>query len=115
MAIGGILLTLALIFALGHDLEKQIPVIGAFSIAILRIMPAANRMITQFNILKYGGVAMEAIYDDLKGLPLDSDVPETQITEPLVLRDELKIENCILRSQEQCASLKSLIFYVKKI
>ena len=93
IAIGGILLTLAVIFALELNLGEQIPVIGAFSIAILRIMPSANRIITQFNILKLGIVSMEAIYDDLKDLPTVSDVPETHKVKPIVLKRELRVEN----------------------
>ena len=93
IALGGILLTLTTIFALGYDLGKLFPVIGAFSIAILRIMPSANRIITQFNILKLGIVSMEAIYDDLKALPTVSEVPETQKVNPIVLKRELRVEN----------------------
>ncbi|HJN26175.1 MAG TPA: ABC transporter ATP-binding protein [Rhodospirillales bacterium] len=93
LAVGGILLSLVVILVLEYDLAKLIPVIGAFSIAILRIMPSANRIITQFNSLKQGIVAMETIYDDIKDLPLISDVPKTPAKEPMTLGNELRIEN----------------------
>ena len=93
LVIGGVLLTLVLNFSLGHDLEKQIPLIGAFSIAILRLMPSANRTITQLNTLRLGTAAMEVIYDDLKNIPKELPTLESHSVEPLVLRNELKIEN----------------------
>jgi ATP-binding cassette, subfamily B, bacterial PglK len=92
-AIGGILLFLAVFLALGKDLEEQIPVIGAFSLAVIRVLPIATRIITQFNLVKHGVAAMELVYEDLSGLPRESDPIAQENVQPMALNSELRIEN----------------------
>jgi len=92
-AVGGILLTLALTLAFGTDLTTQIPVIGAFCLAVIRVLPIATRIITQVNLMKHGIAAMGVVYEDLNDLPTEFQAFSERPTVPFKLDRELKIEN----------------------
>jgi len=93
VAMGGILLTLATIMATGHSLTQHIPVIGAFSLALIRVLPMATRIITQANLIKHGSAAMDIVYDDLVTMPTEAIDTDQSDVKPTSMQRELRVEN----------------------
>jgi ATP-binding cassette, subfamily B, bacterial PglK len=93
VAIGGMLLTLAGILALGGGLGHHIPVIGAFCLALIRVLPMATRIITQVNLMKHGSAAMDIVYGDLVLLPEKNTETASPQTPIISIQRELRVEN----------------------
>ena len=93
LAIGGILLTLAVILSTGESLTPHIPIIGAYCLALIRVLPIATRIITQLNLMKHGVTAMNLVYPDLARLPDESYTGVSHMKVPRRLAHELRLEN----------------------
>lgn len=52
--------------AQGGDLTEVVSGLGLFAYAVLRVLPAVNRMLAAVNNMKYGTAAIDNVYDDLR-------------------------------------------------
>jgi len=93
LAIGGILLTLAAILLRGDELTELIPLLGVFSLAVIRVLPTVSRIITQVNNLKMGAASLETVYDDLRKMPPKQEAGATVEATRIDMSRELQIEN----------------------
>lgn len=71
------------------SLVDAISVLGLFSYAVLRIMPAANRMVSSVNMFKFGAAAVDNVYNDLF---IDRADPH-QPTESINFKESLVVED----------------------
>lgn len=61
----GLLISVIMYAAYSHkDMKMIIPVITLFSLALYRILPSINRMISSFNNILFASKALEVVYDD---------------------------------------------------
>ncbi|MHA1598901.1 MAG: ABC transporter ATP-binding protein [Alphaproteobacteria bacterium] len=100
IAIGGILLTLTIILSSGRDLGELIPLLGVFSLALIRVLPTVSRIIAQINNLKIGIAALDTIYDDLRDLPPEQTTASPDAVKTIGLRRELTIEGLSFAYEE---------------
>lgn len=70
----------------------QVAVLGLFAYAILRVMPAMNRIVSSLNYLRFGTAAVMNVTNDLSELERRAR-PLTESVEPLRLDDEIAVYN----------------------
>jgi ATP-binding cassette subfamily C protein len=47
--------------------ERSLPILGLFAYAVLRLMPALNRIVSSLNVLRFSGAAVRHVHHDLLG------------------------------------------------
>ena len=75
LMIGGLCIALAVIAVSGEQLSEIIPLLGLFTVAGMRLMPSANRIITAYNGLKFSMPAIDILYQTLNDNSV-SDQPD---------------------------------------
>lgn len=80
--------------AQGGDLSEVVSGLGLFAYAVLRVLPAVNRMLAAVNNMKYGTAAIDNVYDDLRHAEAPSLAPPASV--PLrrtVLKEEVEFHH----------------------
>jgi ATP-binding cassette, subfamily B, bacterial PglK len=65
---GGMLLLILYIMSDGGTLATALPIIALYAFAGYRLMPAIQKIYSSIAILRFAGPAIDALYDDIKGL-----------------------------------------------
>jgi ATP-binding cassette, subfamily B, bacterial PglK len=52
----------------GSSTQSSLALLGLFAYAVLRVMPAINRLVANFGVIRFGGAAVDQIVDDLHEL-----------------------------------------------
>ena len=71
VALVGLSLLLFIMLMRNFNINSIIPIVGVFAAAAFRIMPSVNRIIGQFQILRYGMPIINKIYKDITLINLD--------------------------------------------
>ncbi len=98
VSIAGILLYVAISVIAGVNLNTLLPLISAFALAAMRLLPSVNRVNTYMANIAYYEPALNYIYDNVNVLKLrEQEVYQLQnsgkIDEKLTLKDEISLEH----------------------
>ena len=87
-------LSLLLFTMLMQDLKINniIPVIGVFAAAAFRIMPSVNRIIGQFQIIRYGMPIINKIYKEITQINFEENYLNIS-DEKILFKDKIQLEN----------------------
>lgn len=82
--------------AFAGDVEGTLPVVGLFAYAVLRLLPALNRIVTNVNTIRFSSAAVADVHEDVttQQVPAAADV---QGGDGLVLTDALRLEDVAYR------------------
>jgi len=98
VAIGGILLYIAISLMAGGKMEDMLPMVSAFALAAVRLLPSVNRLNTYMANIAYFEPALNYIYDNVDALDLQKihedkgeeealALPEVTLKEKIELSD----------------------------
>ncbi|MCI6066029.1 ABC transporter ATP-binding protein/permease [bacterium] len=94
VCIGGMLSIVAVMLANGAEVESLIAQISAFSVAAVRLMPAANRVNTYLNQMAFYRPCLDNIYENLEltrvnveSISLESGKDKLELREKIELKD----------------------------
>lgn len=73
IAFGAILVLSLFLMATREDLGAVLPLLGLYAFAGYRLLPAAQHIFQSVSSLRFGGPAVDTIYEDLVGLPPDEE------------------------------------------
>ena len=65
---GGMILVILYLMSEGGTLATALPIIALYAFAGYRLMPAIQKIYSSIAILRFAGPAIDALYDDIKGL-----------------------------------------------
>lgn len=65
MGLGGVLLLALVLMVSTKDIGTVLPILGLYALAGYKLIPAAQKIYEGFARLRYGGAAVDVIYDDL--------------------------------------------------
>ena len=105
LAFGGIIvLTLVLVTQNGGvengAIEKALPTLGLYAFAGYRLLPTMQTMYASFSALRFGGAAVDAVYDDLQKIRNTSEeLPKTSVT-PLGITNNVAFQSVSYRYPE---------------
>ena len=92
----GMIAYLLILILTGQDASDMMSIIAAFGLAVVRLMPCANRINNQINNIAYFEPAFMGVADNLKQ-EIDSKIIEIEAFEPakekLPVRDKISLEN----------------------
>jgi ATP-binding cassette subfamily C protein len=88
----------------GSSTQESLPILGLFAYAVLRIMPALNRMVSNIGMVQFGAAAVGHVAADL-GEDHRRDGPHVgvSLSTPFRLQKELKVEHVSLCFAERGA------------
>lgn len=97
LAFGGIIiLTLVLVARNGGvesgGIASSLPTLGLYAFAGYRLLPTMQTMYASFATLKYGGAAVEVVYDDMNQIDTSATLPKT-IAPPLNFSKSVAFKN----------------------
>ena len=80
---------------LGTELEYFVPVLSAFAVAAIRMLPSFNRISSYISALLYNRSAIDSIYHDLKEIEImeRSDEKEEGFSEPICFSNKIQIKD----------------------
>jgi ABC-type multidrug transport system fused ATPase/permease subunit len=87
VAFGGMLLLVLYLMVSSGDFTSAIPIVAVYALAGYRLMPALQQVYASISQLRFAGPAIEALHEDLVGLPQ----PPLQIN----IEGKLKLERLI--------------------
>ena len=92
LTIGVILVTVSVILIRGLDLNSLLPTLGVFALAAVRVMPSINRITAQSNTVRFGGPAVEVVFEDIVELSKPrlydgTTTPATPMNDSLTLKE----------------------------
>lgn len=99
VAIVGILLYVGVSMAMGVDMKSLLPLISAFALAAMRLLPSVNRINTYMANIAYYEPALNYIYENVntkdlaKQEELDRLRLENPNTTPITLKKEIRLSN----------------------
>lgn len=107
--IGFSLLIGALLFTIiqGEQVNKIIPVITLFSLAMYRLLPSANRILSCYNVMQFYAKTLDLIYEDY-----DMDIQKLG-DEPVEFKNAITIENLSFKYKDTNI-LESISLKIKK-
>lgn len=117
LAFGGIIiLTLVLVANNGGvesgALENSLPLLGVYAFAGYRLLPIMQAIYASLATLKFGGAAVDAVYDDLIGNNAPTKLPKNKVS-PLVLTKSISFKDInYLYPGSKEDSLKDITFEV---
>lgn len=93
IAIGGILLYLAVVVAGGGDMGALLPQLSLFAVAAFKLLPSVNALYTNYGNVMYNKASVDLIYHDIKEVQdvTDEAVMETEV-EKLCFEREITID-----------------------
>ena len=95
--VGGIVLLIIVKILIGADPASLVSMLGVLALAVVRLMPSVNRMISCFNTIKFNMPLFDAMYDDLMHVKNVKTMEETKqavkVIEPLPFNNELVINH----------------------
>lgn len=68
LSVSAMLSSIAIMIAMGNDVNMMIPSLSAFAMAAVRLMPSANRMLTYINGISYYEPALDKLVDSLEDI-----------------------------------------------
>jgi ABC-type multidrug transport system fused ATPase/permease subunit len=92
-----ILAFLALREATQDGAVGSLAILGLFAYAVLRLMPALNRMVANVNTLRFAEAAVRDVHEDLLRLEHLTPLPLEVAAEPLGLRREIRLSDVSFR------------------
>ena len=72
------------------DLQEALPVVGVFTVAIVRLMPSVRRVVHDLNCVRFHLAAVETVHDELELLAPWIEAADRPPAEPLRLREALE-------------------------
>lgn len=95
VSIAAMLLFVAFMLVRGNPISEMITLLGAVAMAAMKLLPSANRIVTAFNSISYGEIALDKVIENLKILESDHSElePEGHPEKDLSFKHEVKIEN----------------------
>ncbi len=95
--VGGIVLLIIVKILIGADPASLVSMLGVLALAVVRLMPSVNRMISCFNTIKFNMPLFDAMYDDLMHVKNVKTMEETKqvvkVIEPFPFNNELVINH----------------------
>lgn len=78
IAVGGILLYLAVIIAVGGDMGALLPQLSLFAVAAFKLLPSVNALYTNYGNVMYDKASVDLIYHDIREV---QDVTDRALTD----------------------------------
>lgn len=112
VSVCSMLTLIAIMIHMGRDMESLVPVIAAFAMAALKLMPSANRIVSAINAVAYKEPALDQLIKQMRWmkeeaageLTIKKPVTARENRRPLTLRQEIRLKNIRYhypRSEEQ--------------
>lgn len=112
VSVCSMLTLIAIMIRMGRDMESLMPVIAAFAMAALKLMPSANRIVSAINAVAYKEPALDQLIKQMRWmeeeaageLTIKKPVTARENRKPLTLRQEIRLKNIRYhypRSEEQ--------------
>ena len=79
-AILGLIFFIVLNIIIGSDLNNLVAVLSVFLVAAFRLVPSANRMLSNVQAIKYGSVSVDFVYDELLKIEAIQDIENNRNT-----------------------------------
>lgn len=113
MAVGGMLLIALLLYMQGRGLEVIIPILTLFGAATIRIMPALQGVISNYNTMRYFIHSVAPVHQDLIG-SVDSKVTQKK-PDKLLFSNCIQFQSCSFRyPNTSAAAVSSIKLTIKK-
>lgn len=112
VSVCSMLMLIAIMIRMGRDMESLMPVIAAFAMAALKLMPSANRIVSAINAVAYKEPALDQLIKQMRWmeeeaageLTIKKPVTVREDRAPLTLKQEIWLKNIRYhypRSEEQ--------------
>lgn len=109
MATCGILFVILYFYHTRGNLQLVLPVLTVYAFAGARLMPAVQSVYTDLTTLRFGLPALDRMYADLIEFVSNSESPESDQPESLVLEDRIILENiCFSYPNASVPALKNV-------
>lgn len=86
---GGVIALALYLLVTREDLGRVLPLLGLYTVAGYRLLPAAQQIYSSVSRLKYGAAAVEDIHLDLSE---EESAPDVEAEAPLAPREEIRLE-----------------------
>lgn len=101
-----------LLFSLesGVSIIEFLPLIGLYLISFLRVMPAVNRILNNYQALKYSGPSFKKIFKDLKEYKTKSKAVDSK---KIMLNEKIEFQNVTFNYDDNKNILESINLIIK--
>ena len=90
VAVGGLLAVAALLVVQGRSVARLMPTLALLAVAVVRMVPSFNRIMSALNTLRYGRYALATVVQDLRDIPAPPMLPPGDV---VPLRSEIRLES----------------------
>ncbi len=110
--IGMLLIALFLLFQ-GHPISYLVSILALFALSVHRLLPAMNKIVSDYNVLRYHAYSIDPIYNDLTKLKIQEKSSKEERKLPLEEKIELRDVSFSYNEKED-AVLKNISLSIYK-
>ncbi len=115
IAISGMLIIALFLLNQGYSIGALASVLALFALSIQRLLPAINKIISNYNSLRYHTYSINPIHEDLTTLREYEKNKKEKVTEKISLKDKIELKDISFvypKTEEKV--LKDISFSIKK-
>ena len=100
------LLAMLIVIASGNDAKSLVPALAAFTMAAVKLMPAAVRIINAVGVISYHGHSLDRLIEHVSSLDDKTNIAENT-TIPITLHNKVELKNITYRYKAESEPILS--------